>query len=82
MIGPKASGKAEKIEYIAQQRTLNAAAPIFYGGVLSIGITYTLQVVAQRKAPPAHSAVMLNLERVFATLAYSCCSTSIYRRAG
>ena len=37
-------------------------------GVLSVGIAYTLQVVAQRKAPPAHAAVILSLETVFAAL--------------
>lgn len=29
---------------------------------------YTLQVVAQRDAPPAHSAVLMCLEGAFATL--------------
>jgi drug/metabolite transporter (DMT)-like permease len=45
-----------------------AAVPILYGGVLSVGIAYTLQVVAQRKAPPAHAAILLSLESVFAAL--------------
>jgi drug/metabolite transporter (DMT)-like permease len=37
-----------------------------YGGVLSVGIAYTLQVIAQKKAPPAHAAIILSLEAVFA----------------
>jgi len=45
-----------------------AALPILYGGVLSVGIAYTLQVVAQRRAPPAHAAILLSLESVFAAL--------------
>jgi drug/metabolite transporter (DMT)-like permease len=47
---------------------LSAALPILYGGVMSVGIAYTLQVVAQRKAPPAHAAILLSLESVFAAI--------------
>ena len=46
-----------------------AIIPILYGGVLSVGIAYTLQVVAQRHAPPTHAAIILSLEAVFAALA-------------
>lgn len=46
-----------------------AAIPILYGGILSVGVAYTLQVVAQRDAPPAHAAIILSLEAVFAALA-------------
>jgi drug/metabolite transporter (DMT)-like permease len=45
-----------------------AAMPILYGGVLSVGIAYTLQVVAQRDAPPAHASILMSLEAVFAAL--------------
>jgi drug/metabolite transporter (DMT)-like permease len=45
-----------------------AAWPILYGGVVSAGIAYTLQVVAQRSAPPAHAAILLSLESVFAAI--------------
>jgi drug/metabolite transporter (DMT)-like permease len=47
---------------------LAAAAPILYGGLLSVGVAYTLQVVAQRRAPPAHAAILLSLESVFAAI--------------
>ncbi len=40
--------------------------PILYAGFLSTGVAYTLQVVAQRHAPPAHAAIILSLEAVFA----------------
>lgn len=43
-----------------------AAVPILYGGIMSVGVAYTLQVVAQKKAPPAHAAIILSLESVFA----------------
>jgi drug/metabolite transporter (DMT)-like permease len=45
-----------------------AALPILYGGVLSVGVAYTLQVVAQRHAHPAHAAILLSLESVFAAV--------------
>jgi drug/metabolite transporter (DMT)-like permease len=45
-----------------------AGLPILYGGLFSVGIAYTLQVVAQRRAHPAHAAILLSLEGVFAVL--------------
>lgn len=42
--------------------------PIAYAGILSVGVAYTLQVVAQRRAPAAHAAIILSLEAVFAVL--------------
>ena len=45
-----------------------AALPIAYGGLLSVGVAYTLQVVAQRHAHAAHAAIILSLEAVFAAL--------------
>jgi drug/metabolite transporter (DMT)-like permease len=46
----------------------SAAVPLLYGGVGSVGIAFTLQVVAQREAHPAHAAVIMSLETVFAAL--------------
>jgi drug/metabolite transporter (DMT)-like permease len=43
-----------------------AAIPILYGGLASVGIAYTLQVVAQKDAPPAHATIILCFEGVFA----------------
>ncbi|MDR0583243.1 MAG: DMT family transporter [Treponema sp.] len=45
-----------------------AAVPILYGGLASVGIAYTLQVVAQHDAPPAHATIILCLEGCFAAL--------------
>jgi len=39
--------------------------PIAYTGVLSVGIGFTLQVVAQRHTRPADSAIVLSSETVF-----------------
>ena len=45
-----------------------AAVPILYGGLGSVGTAYTLQVIAQKDAPPAHSAIIMSLESVFAVI--------------
>jgi drug/metabolite transporter (DMT)-like permease len=39
-----------------------------YGGLMSVGIGYTLQVVAQRYAEPTPAAIILSLESPFALL--------------
>lgn len=54
------------IEDVNVSSIMEAAVPILYGGLGSVGIAYTLQVVAQREAHPAHSAIILSLEGVFA----------------
>ncbi|MFF7708014.1 EamA family transporter [Pseudomonas sp. NPDC007930] len=54
---------------------LNAAAivaagpALLYGGVVSVGLGYTLQVVSQKGAIASHAAVIFSLEAVFAALA-------------
>ena len=50
----------------SKQGLFLATLPIAYGGLISVGIAYTLQVVAQRYAHPAHAAIILSLEAVFA----------------
>ncbi len=59
---------AAAVETITMEGLIGAAAPIFYGGVLSVGVAYTLQVVAQKHAHPAHAAILLSMEAVFAAL--------------
>ena len=45
-----------------------SAVPILYAGVLSSGVAYTLQAVAQRYADPAVASVLMSLESAFAVL--------------
>ena len=54
------------VEIITLQGIYHAAIPILYGGLLSVGIAYTLQVVAQQNTHPAHAAILLSFEAVFA----------------
>jgi drug/metabolite transporter (DMT)-like permease len=55
-------------EDIALGPVVDAAWPILSVGLLSVGLAYTLQVVSQRQAPPAHAAVILSFETVVAAL--------------
>ena len=47
----------------------SALIPILYGGLFSVGIAYTLQVLGQRDSRPSHAAVIFSLESVFAAAA-------------
>lgn len=47
---------------------LDAYAPLFYAGVLSCGVAYTMQVIAQKDAEPTVVSLILSLESVFAAL--------------
>lgn len=42
--------------------------PICYSGILSCGVAYTLQIVAQKDTDPAVASLLLSLESVFAAL--------------
>lgn len=46
----------------------DALLPVLYSGVLVIAVAFTLQIVAQREAPPTHAAVLMSLEAVFAAV--------------
>lgn len=59
---------AAGLEPVVMSAMVDAAWPILYGGVMSVGIAYTLQIIAQQKAHPAHASIILSLEAVFAVL--------------
>lgn len=46
----------------------SALIPILYGGLLSVGVAYTLQVIAQKNAKPSHAAIILSMESVFGAI--------------
>lgn len=46
-----------------------AWAPILYAGILSCGVAYTLQIVAQKNYDPTVASLLLSLESVFSVLA-------------
>jgi drug/metabolite transporter (DMT)-like permease len=59
---------AAAYESISWEGLRQAAVPILYGGLGSVGVAYTLQVVAQKNAHPAHAAIFLSMEAVFAAI--------------
>jgi drug/metabolite transporter (DMT)-like permease len=56
------------MEPIVWKGIQSALGPILYGGLMSVGIAYTLQVVAQRHAHPTPAAIIMSLESAFAAL--------------
>lgn len=56
------------IEMISWDMIVATAIPLLYAGVMSTGIAYTLQVVAQQHAHSSHAAIILSLEGAFAVL--------------
>ena len=46
----------------------SAWGSLVYGGVMSVGIAYSMQIIAQRTAHPAHAAIILSLEGTFAAV--------------
>lgn len=48
---------------------MGAAFPIAYAGIMSSGVAYTLQVVAQKDTDPTVASMLMSLESVFALLA-------------
>ena len=47
---------------------LEAWMPLAYAGVLSCGVAYTLQVIAQKNTDPTVASLLLSLESVFSVL--------------
>lgn len=48
---------------------LACAGPILYAAVLSSGVAYTLQIMAQREIAPAAASLLMSFESVFSALA-------------
>ena len=55
-------------ETIVLQNVLLTYLPILYAGLFSVGIAFTIQVVAQREAHPANAAIIMSLEALFAVI--------------
>lgn len=57
------------VEPVSWQAVRAAAPTIAYAGILSGGVGYTLQIVAQRYTPATEAALIMSLESVFAAVA-------------
>ncbi|MBP5167537.1 MAG: DMT family transporter [Oscillospiraceae bacterium] len=52
----------------AAGRIADAWLPLLYAGVLSCGVAYTLQIVAQKRVPPTAASLIMSLEAVVSVL--------------
>ena len=57
------------LEQPAAYQLLVAAVPILYCGLVSGGIGYTLQIIAQKYTEPTTASLLMSLESVFAAIA-------------
>lgn len=62
-------GLALLLEPIGWAAVLQAAPALAYAGVLSVGVGFSLQAIAQRHVGASRAAIMLSMEGVFAALA-------------
>lgn len=58
-------------EEIVWSNVFNCWLPILYAGVLSCGVAYTLQIVAQKDTSPVAACIMMSMESVFAVVCAS-----------
>jgi len=61
-------GTAVWLETFTINEVLQAGVPILYGGIFSVGVAYTLQIIGQKNASPSHAAIILSMETVFAAV--------------
>lgn len=55
-------------ENIVWANVLQCWLPILYAGVLSCGVAYTLQIIAQKDTDPMITSLLMSMESVFAVL--------------
>lgn len=56
------------LETVSWSAVLSAWLPLIYTGVLSCGVAYTLQVLAQKHTDPTVTSLILSLESLFAVV--------------
>ena len=56
-------------ESIRWEDIQSAGFAIFYGGVMSAGVAFTLQIIGQKYAEPSHAAIIMSFEAIFGALA-------------
>jgi drug/metabolite transporter (DMT)-like permease len=61
------------LESFRMAAVMESLGPLAFATVLSTGLAFTLQVVAQSSVPPVHAVIILSLEGVFSALAEAAC---------
>lgn len=57
------------MEEPAMEQIISAAVPILYCGLMSGGLGFTLQIIAQKHTDPTIASLLMSLESVFAVIA-------------
>ena len=55
-------------ESITLEAVKTALVPLLYGGLASVGVAYTLQIIAQKYSDPTFAAIVFSLESVFSAI--------------
>ena len=55
-------------ETITPAAVQSAAIPLFYGGIMSVGIAYTCQALGQKDSDPTVAAIVFSMESVFSVI--------------
>lgn len=55
----------EDISFVAIK---SAGIPILYGGIMSVGVAYTCQILGQRNADPTFASIVFSTESVFSAI--------------
>ena len=53
------------LEVTTYDLVISAVNVLIYAGIVTVGVAYTLQVIAQQDAKPSHAAIILSSEAVF-----------------
>lgn len=56
------------MESIELRGIIQCSFPILYGGIMSVGVAYTFQILGQKNADPAYASIIMSMETVFAAL--------------
>lgn len=55
-------------ENISFSAIRQGAVPILYGGIMSVGVAYTFQILGQKDADPNYASIIMSMETVFAAI--------------
>ncbi len=55
-------------ESVTVEGLYGAAIPILYGGLLSVGVAYTCQIIGQKSADPTYASIVLSTESMFGAI--------------
>ena len=55
-------------ESVTLEAIKTALVPLLYGGLASVGVAYTLQIIAQKYSEPTFAAIVFSLESVFSAI--------------